>query len=229
MIIDIEPKIRVANETEKIILEMREIPALYVVLTSDGKEHTVQFDPKRLDEFLPSRTVSETLKNWQENIIETIAEYKKAVETNIHPWWTATKKTMIHYPQFAGHPELEYRWNGKYHEAPLEMTKSQSRFFQSEIKRMEAISGEMTFVKITHMVNSKGEEINAQGYTLKSFTRAINEEMENSGLPVSAYKKKYFYTKWKPEEVLNKGWFHGIRTPKEIVKGIEKNFEEIWN
>ena len=150
MKIDIKPKYRLATEMERAIMEMREIDALYVVLTCDGKEHTVQFDKKRLDEFLPSRTVSETLKNWQENIKTQIAEYKQAVETNIHPWWTNTTKTMIHYPQYAhlNSPELEWRWNGRYHKEPREMTREQKKYFQSEIKKLEAIDGEMTFEQI---------------------------------------------------------------------------------
>ena len=148
MEIDIKPKLRLANEREKTILEMREIPALYNVLTSDGKEFSVMWDDKSLAEFCPSRTVSEMLKSWQQGFIDKIELYKKSVELNIHPWWTVTKKTMVHYPQYAGHPELEYRWNGKYHEAPYEMTKAQNRFFQSEIKKFEAINGELTFEKI---------------------------------------------------------------------------------
>ena len=148
MEIDVKPKLRLATDTERLCMEMREIDSLYAVLTCDGKEHTVQFDKKRLDEFLPSRTVSETLKNWQEGIKCRIAEYKTAVETNIHPWWTSTTKTMIHYPNFAGHPELEYRWNGKCHEAPLQMTKTQKRYFESEIENLQKIDGEMIFTQI---------------------------------------------------------------------------------
>jgi len=155
MKIDINPKQRLATETEKIILEMREITHLYEVLTSDGKEFSVQWDDKSLAEFCPNRTVSEMLKSRQQGFIDKIELYKKAVESNIHPWWTNTKKTMVHYPQYSGHPELEYRWNGKYHEEPAEMTKAQNRFFQAEIKNLESISGKLTFQKIVLKYEAK--------------------------------------------------------------------------
>ena len=229
MKIDIKPKIKLASPLEKVILEMREIPALYAVYTSDGKEYSTQWDEKSLAEFCPNRTVSEMLKNWQDGFLSQIEQYKKAVETNTHPFWTSTVKTMVHYPQYAGHPELEYRWNNKYHEEPAEMTKAQNRFFQSEIKKFEAISGELTFVKITNLVNSKGEETNGQGYTLKEFTKEINEQMSAFGLPVSKHKKKYFYTLWTQKEVLQKGWFNSSKTAKEIVKRISDRFDDAWN
>jgi hypothetical protein len=148
MKIDIKPNIRTANETEKVIIEVREIPALYNVLTSDGNPFSVMFDDKSLAEFVPSRTVSEMLKNWEEGINRQLNLYKNSIKQNIHPYWTRTAKTMVHYPQYAGTPELEYRWNGKYHDEPVQMTKEQIKFFQKEVERLEKIKGPLTFEKV---------------------------------------------------------------------------------
>lgn len=148
MKIDLQPKIRLANDFEKIVLETREIPAIYNVLTSDGKQFSTMFDDKSLAEFLPNKTVSEMLKSWQEGIGRQIELYKNSIKLGIHPYWTATKKTMVHYPQYAGNPELEYRWNGKYHEEPMQLNKIQKKFFLSEIERLEKISGELVFEKV---------------------------------------------------------------------------------
>ncbi len=148
MKIDIQPNIRLATRTEKIILEMREIPALYNVLTSDGKQFSTMFDDKSLSEFLPSRTVSEMLKSWEEGINRQLDLYKNSIEQKIHPYWTRSTKTMVHYPQYAGHPELEYRWNGKYHDEPVQMTKDQIRIFQKEVEKLEKINGKFVFEKV---------------------------------------------------------------------------------
>lgn len=158
MKIDIKPEIRLANDFEKIILEMRGIPAIYHVISSDGKQFSTMFDDKSLAEFLPNRTVSETLKNWQDGIKRQIELYSNSIKSNIHPYWTRTVKTMVHYPQYAGRPELEYRWNGKYHEEPQQMTRDQKKFFQSEIKRLELISGEMVFEKVVLKLEETPQE-----------------------------------------------------------------------
>jgi hypothetical protein len=148
MKIDIQPNIRVANDFEKVILETRQIPAIYHVISSDGKQFSTMFDEKSLAEFLPSRNVSEVLTLWREGIQRQIDLYSNSIKNNIHPYWTQATKTMVHYPQYAGHPELEYRWNGKYHEEPQKMTSEQKKFFKSEIERLSLISGEMTFEKV---------------------------------------------------------------------------------
>jgi ribosomal protein L31 len=222
MKIDINPVLRQTTPTEKIILEMRGILCLYVVLTHDGNEYSVQFDEKSLSEFCPSRTVSEMLKSWETGFKRQIAEYQKALKTNIHPYWTHTAKVMI------DKGKSWERWNGRYEEVPLEMDKSQRVFFQSEIDRLKAKSGPLTFVKITHLVNSKGEELNGLGYTLAVFTKELNNEMDKAGLPMSKYPRKYSYTYYTKEKASVK-LFHSGKTPKEIAEGIEKSFEEIWS
>ncbi len=143
MIIDIEPTLKPASPIEKTILELRGIDALYVILTADGNEESVRFDRKSLDEFCHSKTVSEVLSSLEEGIDSQIQKFRTALDTNIHPHWTDTKKKMDI------HPTLGERWTGGYYEAPLEMTKSQRKFFESEVLRLKAKSGKTSFAKIS--------------------------------------------------------------------------------
>ncbi len=141
MNIDTIHQVRPATEFEKLCMDLYDQRARYVILTCDGNEHTVQFDEKRLAEFLSDKKVSDVMASWRQTFLDTIAKYERALETNVHPYWTHTAKKM---EQTA----FGERWTGSYHEVDLEMTKDQRRYFTSEVTRLKAISGEMKCVKI---------------------------------------------------------------------------------
>ena len=141
MKIDIQPKERLATPLEKEIMEVRGLNALYVFMDKLGKEETVQFDNKSLEEFQRNKTVSEMITDWKENYERLYREYTEAVKTNIHPIWTCEKREM--------HP-ITNTWTGKtLHNQPLEMTREQKNYFKSEADRIKNEKmGEIEFVKI---------------------------------------------------------------------------------
>ena len=143
MKIDITPIIETANETDKLILKWREIPAFYVVKLANGEVFSTKFSPKELDEFCPNKTVSEMLQGWENRFIELHKQYTDAVSTGIHPLWTHTAKVME-----KTHPFLPEKWTGKYEEVDLQMTKSQIKYFSEEAERLKLQFGKMQFVKI---------------------------------------------------------------------------------
>jgi len=133
--------VRPANDLESYIMKIYEDSFRYVVLDKNGQEQTVQFTPKRLEEFLPSRTVSETLLNWENGIKERIKHYEDCIKTEEHPYWT---KTQYYYVIVKDHTFPVERSI----EIPQKMNKGQIKFFQSEVEKLKNIDGKMSFVKI---------------------------------------------------------------------------------
>lgn len=222
MKVDIEPKIKAADDFFKVVLEFRPVNALYVFITKDGTHMSVEFDEKGLENFLPKMTVSEAKKMWEDGFQRQIDLYKKAVKNKQHPYWTVHREITEQKPWMA-----EPRGTGKFVDVPAELTRAQAEFFKSEIKRIEDTQlGEIDFVKICYG-EKNGQEVNGQGFTLKELTLAINKAMETSGLPYSKYKKKYFYSPWTQDEVLSR-WFYSHKTVEQIIEGIAQGFENAW-
>lgn len=141
MRIDLNPYVRRASPLEQTIMEIREISSLYVCLTSDGNEFTVQWDSKSLELFCPSRSVSEMLQSWQDGLIREYQLLVNSVNSGIHPYHTKREQVL--------HP-ITNLWTGKWLEnQPLNMTKSTSKVFERRIEELKLITGPLTFVEIT--------------------------------------------------------------------------------
>jgi hypothetical protein len=135
---------RKATSFERICMELYNENTRYVIVTSDGNEHSVQFSEKSLDEFQKNKTVSQFLKEMTDGINDTINKYKNALETNIHPYWTRTAKEMMNTGVFIDNP----KWTGRYIEVDLMMNESQQKHIQKEIDRLSNISGQALLYKI---------------------------------------------------------------------------------
>jgi hypothetical protein len=133
--------VRKGTELETYIMNTYNENARYVFLDKNGKEHTVQFSPKRLDEFLPSRTVSETITMWEEGIKNKIKHYESCIKTGEHPYWTTIQYYYVIVEGYTFPVE-------KTMERPSLMTKDQIKHFKSEIEKLKEIDGKMSFVKI---------------------------------------------------------------------------------
>lgn len=139
MKIDIEPRIEIADEFHRIVLDTREIPALYVIRLANGEDFSVKFEHDEMQSFLPSKTVSETIKMWEEGIIRQCEIYKKSIETGIHPCWKSSRKIINPITQI---------WTGRYEECDYIMNKSEIESFQRLLELTEKKLGKMEFVKI---------------------------------------------------------------------------------
>lgn len=143
MRIDFVTECRPATDLEKIAMDMYGDYQRYEILTSDGKQYSIQWNFKSLDEFLPKKSVSEVLKDWQNNFIRLIAEYKDCIKYNQHPNWTTTQ---YYYTFERGRTfPVEHTF-----ERPQQITKSQREYFQKEIEKLENIKEELKFVAINN-------------------------------------------------------------------------------
>jgi len=88
MKIDIIPKIELASGLNQYLIDEMGQPPKYVIRTADGKDHSVHWDKKALDEFLPSRKVSEVMRDWEQGLRERKAMCEKVIKTKEHPTWT---------------------------------------------------------------------------------------------------------------------------------------------
>jgi hypothetical protein len=142
MKIDVTPVIEQADETDAICIQMREIEALYVVRLANGKNHTTKFSKKELDEFQPSKTVSQMMDEWEKGIVKRHTIAKKAIESGLHPTNTFERPIMMVTP--SGH---EFN-TGKSERIRCELNDYQREYYQKEILDREAEFGKMIFVKI---------------------------------------------------------------------------------
>lgn len=139
MKIDMKPLIETANETDRIVLEMRKIEALYVVRTKNWEELTVKFDKKGLDEFLPERNISDMLLKWEAGFIRNYDELMDALHEGIHPWFKNKEEIL--------HPITEQP-TGKYKDVDRPLTKSEAKSFLKQAEEIKQKFGKLTFVKI---------------------------------------------------------------------------------
>jgi hypothetical protein len=138
MKIDIEPKQRLANETERIIMEMRDVKELFVVKLANGKEHSVKWTRDELAEFCPNRTVSEMLNSWEGSIKSQHELILNALKTGLHPYWTRGVEN-----------ERTGNMTGKYKNVPEKLDTYHSRpGFERWEKQLKAQLGKLKFEKI---------------------------------------------------------------------------------
>ena len=133
MKIDCDYVIEKADDLTKIVLNMREIPVLYVIKLANGTEYTVKFDEESLARFCPNETVSHMMTAWEESIKNTHSLYCEAVKTKIHPYWTSRKKNLE---------------TGKDEIVGQKMTQYQIDVLKIQISSLEEKMGKMYFVKI---------------------------------------------------------------------------------
>lgn len=133
--------VRSGNDLEKYVMDFYKDEARYVVLDKNGAEHTVQFTPQRLAEFCSNRTVSEMMSAWENGIKDRISHYENCIKTGEHPYWTTIQ---YYYVIVEGHKFPVERTM----ERPQHMNKGQKELFQNEIKKLKAIDGKMSFVRI---------------------------------------------------------------------------------
>lgn len=142
MKIDLIPTVEQADERDRICIDMRNIEALYVVRLANGENWTTKFSKKELDEFQPSKTVTEMMNEWEENIIRRIAIIDEALETNLHPTFTFERKIEIEYKP--GFPV----WTGKTEIVRCELTKEEQLSFMKDKAKLTKQLGKMSFIKI---------------------------------------------------------------------------------
>ena len=142
MKIDLIPTIEQADERDRICIDMREIEALYVVRLANGEDFTTKFDKKELDEFQRSKTVTEMMNEWEENIIRRIAIIDEALKTNLHPTFTFERNIMVDY---GGDFPV---WTGKTERLRCELTKEGRLSFMKDKAKLSKQLGKMSFIKI---------------------------------------------------------------------------------
>ena len=141
MKIDIEPIIERANHIDRIVIDVREIEALYVVRLASGKDYTVKWDKKEMDTFCPNKTVSVMIQQWEEGILRRHAEAVEAVKTGLHPTFTTTRLVT--------HPNSEVPvYPHKTVTVPQQLDYYGKNNFKRVIKDLELEFGKMTFIKI---------------------------------------------------------------------------------
>lgn len=141
MVIDIEPIIEQANAIDRIVLNMRQIDALYVVRLANGEDYTVKWDRQQLHDFLPNNTVSEVIKSWEMNIIDRYEVAVKALETKLHPVYTVDREIL--------NPLTGISYNPKQYETvPKPLNRYEVAHFEHEVIELNRQFGQMSFIKI---------------------------------------------------------------------------------
>ena len=146
MKIDITPTIEVADKTDRICIEMREIEALYVVRLANGKDYTTKFSKKELDEFQPNKTVSEMIAQWEKGIHRRYQIAKNAIESGLHPYRTFERPIMFSGTTIHGKP-----WeapSGKTERVRSKIDTYERKHYKREMIDRETEFGVMTFIKI---------------------------------------------------------------------------------
>jgi hypothetical protein len=145
MKIDITPIVEKAGDFDSICLTSRHIEELYVVRTANGAQYSTKFDAKSLGDFQPSKTVSEMLKSWEENIIRRCEEATLALSTGLHPTRTferdimvTIEKKYVTYECSTGETEIIRSKIDSY----------ERRHFKHLVKALTHQFGSMEFVKI---------------------------------------------------------------------------------
>lgn len=141
MKIDIEPIIEKANDIDRIVINMREIEALYVVRLANGKDYTTKWAKKEMDTFCPNKTVSQMIQQWEEGILRRHAEAVEAVKTGLHPTFTTTR--LVTYPN-SDVPIYPHKTVTE----PQQLDYYGKKNFKRVIQDLELEFGKMSFVKI---------------------------------------------------------------------------------
>jgi len=132
MKIDVTPIIREANKIEKLIMDLYEYPAMYVVEASNGWQVTVQFSPEKLKGFLPNKNVSEMLEAWAKSIEREFKFWTRGAKTGKHPRY----KHTIHHD------------DGTVTYKPWTLSEWDIKRFQKKADVEQAKLGKLSFIKI---------------------------------------------------------------------------------
>lgn len=146
MKIDVTPIIEQADDWHRTVIDARELEALYVVRLANGKDYTTEWDKKGLTEFLPKRTVSEMLHEWEEGIKRRYAEAVEALRTGLHPTFTVVRHIMYKGTTITGEP-YEAK-TGKTEIVPQQLGKYGKENFKRIKKDLKEEFGTLSFVKI---------------------------------------------------------------------------------
>jgi hypothetical protein len=141
MRIDITPRIEEASDSYKTTIKFRGIDALYVVRLANGKDYTTKMSSKELEEFQPSKTVSEMISSWEANILRRYEIAKEALRTKLHPTFTVEVKL---YNEVSGHKF----YTGETETQPKQLDQYEKANFKRQMKDLEMEFGTMEFVKI---------------------------------------------------------------------------------
>ncbi len=86
MIIDIEPIIEKTNdETIRYLMELNKYKEMYVFRLENGENYSRIMTKKNFEEFVPSHSVSEMIKGWENSIKSQYNQAVKAAKTGLHP------------------------------------------------------------------------------------------------------------------------------------------------
>lgn len=85
MEIDVTPIIEKASGVDKALIEMYDMECLYVFNCENGERYSRVMTQKDLDEFVPSKSVSEIITQWEEGIDRRLGVALRAAETGLHP------------------------------------------------------------------------------------------------------------------------------------------------
>lgn len=144
MKIDIEPIIEKASELDKIALHYRDEDAFYLFRTFEGKDYSVKFTRTALNEFQPSKTVSEVMKSWESNIDRRIKELKKALKTNKHPHFKEMVEDKTRWD--FRNEKIEYKM--KEGDNYRDLTHSEIENFTLSLEKLKKDEGKITFIKL---------------------------------------------------------------------------------
>lgn len=142
MQIDIEPIIEKANSTDAICMEFRNIDALYVIRLANGKDFTIKWDSKGLNDFQSRRTISEMIDMWEKGIIRRYKIAENALKTGLHPTNTFERPITVKLSNGFEYP------TGKTERVRCELDSYGKEHFKSEMVNRELEFGKMIFVKI---------------------------------------------------------------------------------
>jgi len=146
MKIDITPIIELGEGTNRIAIDMRNISGLYVFRLANGKDYTTLFSPKELEEFQPSKNVSEMIKEWEDNIKRRHETCVKCIETGLHHTNTTIHKVMKNISLPNG--QIIEMPTGETEIRPVVLRKDWIDSYKNEARELAEQFGKISFIKI---------------------------------------------------------------------------------
>ncbi len=137
MIIDIEPLIEFATGTQRIAMEIYEETERYVIRYANGLDYSTIFNVKSFNEFLPTRNVSDVIREWVEGLNREYNTAATAASTGIHPYWS----------RHIENPNRKY-FEPKLISVPYEMNEHEIDGWERLAKRKFNNLGQLTFHKL---------------------------------------------------------------------------------
>lgn len=148
MIIDVEPKEEFATGIWRIVCDTYKEPRL-VVKQENGEHFTSVFSPKELEGFIPSLTVSQMLKRWEDGINRRIKEH----EDILNQGWTLKPQPIMVCDIFTKEEihlqeKREVYWVKVYRDLETPLNEEEKEYHNREFGRLKLQQGKLTLVKM---------------------------------------------------------------------------------